>query len=699
MLICFDCEKEMRNEYFDKIRKKNGIKKIKYEQHSHIKRKLLEDDNISRYSRESCYTDNNSYNPTNKKYKKFGREVESSLNLTDSRNFGLDNDEMSIHSYNGIITDYSKRRRKREIKYQDKEIKESKKRNSNIERERKNNGENCFKLNMDENSIGQSIKDDRIIDNDMNYDNYDTKKKKYSSKDDEIDSNYYKKYNENEDKDNYSNKNEKKIKINKNNIFNNNEINLFESKENENKEDEMQNNNNKINNENINIDNNYNTNKKINKKNESLINQNNDIKIEFNNTMKYREDDNLSKNSEISNNILDKNENELENNRQKENDVNSPFISVKKNENKNKKKKYEIYIENNNNLYDSSSKKNINENNENVSESDEAHKSIYYEKIENNDFGRTKYIRRDKISRKKVRSKNKQNNNKNTKHYSDNKQLDNESYKENSENSDNMGVIIFNNKYIESEKNKINESYNEKNRIENRKILYQDFYFREVSFSSSSSVKDSINSDSKYNEYDTIRSYPEDRKIHKFEKCTYEINEPKEEFDKFIFEQINIIRANPKSFVQKIESSKKNIGVDKRNNYIYNGNQKILLNNGIYAFENAIKHLNVLRSMNKLKYNPEFNIKLPSNEDEINDRKYQNNMVNELLKNKIKIKSFWREIIKDPEECFLLMIVDDCGNNCGFKRKDLLEPSMNSIGISSIKLGKYFACYIQLGKK
>ena len=103
--------------------------------------------------------------------------------------------------------------------------------------------------------------------------------------------------------------------------------------------------------------------------------------------------------------------------------------------------------------------------------------------------------------------------------------------------------------------------------------------------------------------------------------------------------------------------------------------------------------------MNKLKYNPEFNIKLPSNEDEINDRKYQNNMVDELLKNKIKIKSFWREIIKDPEECFLLMIVDDCGNNCGFKRKDLLDPSMNSIGISSIKLGKYFACYIQLGKK
>ena len=100
--------------------------------------------------------------------------------------------------------------------------------------------------------------------------------------------------------------------------------------------------------------------------------------------------------------------------------------------------------------------------------------------------------------------------------------------------------------------------------------------------------------------------------------------------------------------------------------------------------------------MEKLKYNPKLNIKLPSTEEEINDRKYQKEMVNDLLKNKIKIKSFWREIIKDPEECLTLMIVDDCGNNCGFKRKDLLDPRITSIGINSIKIGKYFACYIQL---
>ena len=158
---------------------------------------------------------------------------------------------------------------------------------------------------------------------------------------------------------------------------------------------------------------------------------------------------------------------------------------------------------------------------------------------------------------------------------------------------------------------------------------------------------------------------------------------------------INIFK-NYTMTLNKIKKKKKNIGVDKRNNYIYNGKQKILLNNGKYAFDNAIKHLDVLRDMEKLKYNPKLNIKLPSNEEEINDRKYQKEMVNNLVKNKIKIKSFWREIIKDPEECLTLMIVDDCGNNCGFKRKDLLDPRVTSIGINSIKIGKYFSCYIQL---
>jgi hypothetical protein len=50
MLICFDCEREMRNEYLDKIKKENGIRYRIKEQHSKIKRELMDDDNISSIS-------------------------------------------------------------------------------------------------------------------------------------------------------------------------------------------------------------------------------------------------------------------------------------------------------------------------------------------------------------------------------------------------------------------------------------------------------------------------------------------------------------------------------------------------------------------------------------------------------------------------------------------------------------------------
>ena len=687
MLICFDCEKEMRNEYLDKIRKQNRLRNIINEQHSNIKRKLMDDDSISRSSKESFYTDNNSYNPNSKKYKKNMRELESSLNIRDSRNLVIDTDNLSIHSYNGIITDYSKRRKKNNFRNDDNINKESNQRISNIKKERKYNEKNDIKIGLEENNMNEYNKNKRI-DSNINNEDYNNNLNNNSSKDDENDSNY----NEIKRIENYSNKKEK-IKINKNNYFNNSEENSNESDDNE-----------------ININNfNKTNNEDINKKSSSLINQNNNI--EFNNIVRYEEKDNLSEHSKNSLNILDKNnnnfiqeknENNLDMNRQSENKNNSPFISQEKNKSNDKRKKYKIYNENVKDLVESSSKKNINNNNESISETDEIHKSIYYEKNENNFNEESKYIRKDKIKRHtKVKSKNKKTNYKNINSF-DKIPLDNENVQENCDNSsDNMGEIIFNNKYVDSEINKINKYYKDNNRIDNRRILYQDFYFREISFSSSSSVKNSIISDSKFNDdnNDLRKSYPEDRKNNKYKNCINEINEPNEEFDKFIFDQINILRTNPKSFVQKIEASIKNIGVDKRNNYIYNGSQKILLNNGIYAFENSIKHLNVLRSMNKLNYDPKFNIELPSNEEEINDGKYQNNKINELLKNKIKIKSFWREIIKDPEECFLLMIVDDCGNNCGFKRKDLLDPNMTSIGISSIKLGKYFACYIQLGKK
>ena len=63
-------------------------------------------------------------------------------------------------------------------------------------------------------------------------------------------------------------------------------------------------------------------------------------------------------------------------------------------------------------------------------------------------------------------------------------------------------------------------------------------------------------------------------------------------------------------------------------------------------------------------------------------------------KNGIPIKSYWRDIIKEPETSFLMMIVDDTGLKAGLKRKDMLNPGMKYIGISSVKIEKSFVWYM-----
>jgi hypothetical protein len=62
----------------------------------------------------------------------------------------------------------------------------------------------------------------------------------------------------------------------------------------------------------------------------------------------------------------------------------------------------------------------------------------------------------------------------------------------------------------------------------------------------------------------------------------------------------------------------------------------------------------------------------------------------------VKVRAFWRDIIKDAEINFLLMIVDDNPIRRGAKRKDVLNPEMKYIGINSGIVGEYFVCYTVL---
>ena len=102
--------------------------------------------------------------------------------------------------------------------------------------------------------------------------------------------------------------------------------------------------------------------------------------------------------------------------------------------------------------------------------------------------------------------------------------------------------------------------------------------------------------------------------------------------------------------------------------------------------------------MEELIFNSKMCIPVPTNEKDIKDKNYFKDKVEEIINNNISINTYWRDIIKDPETCFILMIVDDTGSKSGMKRKDLLDPKKKYIGISSVMIGKSFCCYMTLSE-
>ena len=170
--------------------------------------------------------------------------------------------------------------------------------------------------------------------------------------------------------------------------------------------------------------------------------------------------------------------------------------------------------------------------------------------------------------------------------------------------------------------------------------------------------------------------------------------EPPDEFSKYILEHINKIREDPKSFIENIENSKSNIVRNKNNKLIYKNKIKVALSQGLPAFEEAISILKNCKSMNKLVYDSGLVVKLPQNEEDIQDKSYFRNEIKKMIDEGKPIQAYWRDIIKDPETSFLLMIVDDTGLKAGMKRKDILDPSKKYIGISSTSIGKHFVCFM-----
>ena len=169
---------------------------------------------------------------------------------------------------------------------------------------------------------------------------------------------------------------------------------------------------------------------------------------------------------------------------------------------------------------------------------------------------------------------------------------------------------------------------------------------------------------------------------------------PSDEFSRYIFALINSLRLNPPSYIDTILRAKNNVTTDNTGVKIYKSAVKVALNSGEKAFDSAIDVLRETEPMSKLIYNPNLTIELPTNENDIKSKSYLPDQIRKKIDDGVEIKSFWKDIVKDPDTCFILTIVDDSGRHAGNKRSDILDKNNKYIGISSVKIGKSFACYI-----
>ena len=174
------------------------------------------------------------------------------------------------------------------------------------------------------------------------------------------------------------------------------------------------------------------------------------------------------------------------------------------------------------------------------------------------------------------------------------------------------------------------------------------------------------------------------------------ISMPLDNYSRYFLAQINKIRSEPQSFIGVIEDSKSNIIKDRFGRIVYNGKIRVALNSGEASFDEAIQYLKELSPMEPLIYNQMLTVNPPMTEEEILDKNDLSKKVDIMTNMGINIRSFWRDLIKDPEISFLLMIIDDNGIKQGMRRKDILTPYMKYIGISSTEINNNFVCYITL---
>lgn len=174
------------------------------------------------------------------------------------------------------------------------------------------------------------------------------------------------------------------------------------------------------------------------------------------------------------------------------------------------------------------------------------------------------------------------------------------------------------------------------------------------------------------------------------------INLSNEYYIEYMYDHINSIRTKPQTFIKYFRSAINNISCDKKGNLFYDGNLKVALCKGKIVFEETISYLERLKPMKPLIFRKELCVSIPIKEKDFESGDYLRKKIKKIIDKGVSVRAFWRDIIKDPEINFLLMIVDDNFIRRGAKRKDILNPNMKYIGINSGSMGNYFVCYTVL---
>ena len=240
-------------------------------------------------------------------------------------------------------------------------------------------------------------------------------------------------------------------------------------------------------------------------------------------------------------------------------------------------------------------------------------------------------------------------------------------------NINNLGTISFNKSLPTENKNKI--------------LSQKEFNLKQ------------LNDNIKEDEIISSNNSKNDKDYFKKKRSISDINHnsfPTDHYSQYMFNQINKLRANPQYFIKDLINSINKIVRNKAGKLYYNGKIKVALYEGKKAFEEAICHLEKAKPMKPLIFKKELCIEISKKEKYFNSGDYLKRKINKIIMKGMTVRAFWRDIIKDPEINFLLMVVDDNYIRKGAKRKDILNPEMKYIGINSGSIGKSFVSYTVL---